>query len=404
VTAAQTTSATGTTLVPSTEELIARVQEIAPTLAANAAEGERQRRLTDSSVEAMTSAGLFKVSIPRRYGGYGANVRTFLDVNAAVGEADGGAGWVFFILNGGAWLAGLFAGRAQDEVFGTTTDPKVAAVLTPSAETRRVEGGWRVSGKWYFASGSLHSTWAVLGVPITDESGQVVDQGLVLVPRADFTIEDTWYVAGMRSTGSNCIVVEDAYVPEHRLLSVSRAIEGEYPTEHRNEPAYRGAFVPTLSIILTGTQIGLGRAALKLVTEKAATRSITYTSFERQADSVGFQLQLAEAAQKIDTAVLHAQRAAADIDEAAERDIRLDLRTRARVRADTGYAVEHITGAIDTLLYAHGAGGFADASPLQRIWRDSNVAARHAVVGTQVAKEVYGKALLGLEPAITPLI
>jgi alkylation response protein AidB-like acyl-CoA dehydrogenase len=106
----------------------------------------------------------------------------------------------------------------------------------------------------------------------------------------------------------------------------------------------------------------------------------------------------------IDTAHLHAYRAADDIDEAAARGTYPDYLTRARVRADTGWAVDHILKAINILLSAHGAGSFADSNPLQRIWRDSSVAARHAIVLPVVGYEVYGKALLGREDHITPLV
>ena len=106
----------------------------------------------------------------------------------------------------------------------------------------------------------------------------------------------------------------------------------------------------------------------------------------------------------IDSAHLHAYRAANDVDEAAARGVYPDMLTRARVRADTGYVVEKITQAIDKLMFAHGSAGFADSSPLQRIWRDAAIASRHAVVLPQVGYELYGKALLGVENDVTPLI
>ncbi len=167
---------------------------------------------------------------------------------------------------------------------------------------------------------------------------------------------------------------------------------------------YQSAFVPILALVLVGPQLGMGRAALDIVTSKAAKKPISYTFYESQADSVGFQLQIAEAAMLIDTATLHAYRAADDIDQAAARGVYPDVLTRARVRADTGLVAEKITKAIDILLSAHGAGSFAEVNPLQRIWRDSAVAARHAVVAPQISYEVYGKALLGREDSITPLI
>jgi alkylation response protein AidB-like acyl-CoA dehydrogenase len=126
--------------------------------------------------------------------------------------------------------------------------------------------------------------------------------------------------------------------------------------------------------------------------------------FEKQTDSVAFQMQISRAASLIDSAHLVVARAAADIDAAAAAGEKLPYLTRARVRADTAYSIGLIREAIDLLMTAHGAGAFADISPLQRIWRDSNTAGRHAVVSPLVCQEVYGKALLGVEEQITPLV
>jgi alkylation response protein AidB-like acyl-CoA dehydrogenase len=171
-----------------------------------------------------------------------------------------------------------------------------------------------------------------------------------------------------------------------------------------DETFYRSAFVALLSIILVGPILGLGRAALEFVRTKASSRTIAYTFFEKQTASVAFQLQLADAALMIDTAHFHAYRAADDVDQAAARGVYPDMLTRARVRADTGYTVEKITQAIDKLLFAHGSAGFAEASPLQRMWRDAAVASRHAVALPPVGYELYGKALLGVKNDVTPLI
>jgi len=245
----------------------------------------------------------------------------------------------------------------------------------------------------------------VLGMPITNSAGETIDQRLALVPMSDLERVDTWFVAGMKSSGSICLKAKDAFVPDHRVLSMNRAIEGEYPTEMKDkETLYRSAYIPILAIILVGPILGLGRAALQFVREKAASRTITYTFFDKQSSSVAFQLQVAEAAMMIDTAHLHAYRAADDVDNSATRGVYPDMLTRARVRADTGYVVEKITQAIDKLLFAHGSAGFADACPLQRIWRDAAVASRHAVVLPQVGYELFGKALLGVENDVTPLI
>lgn len=393
------------TATPNSAELAARVKELHPLLAKNATLGEQDRRVAEESIQALTDAGLFRLAVPKRYGGYETSMRTMLDVSAAIAEADGGTAWVVTLINVCAWMTSLFPAQAQDEVFGADPDTKVSGVLAPTAESRKTDGGWRVSGKWYYNSGSWHSNWSILGIPITDDGGEVIDQALALIPCSEMELEDTWFVAGMKSTGSNAVIAEDVFVPEHHILRVPDAISGGYPSEHTDaEVLYRSAFVPVLALVLIGPQLGMGKAALDYVINKAVKKPISYTYFEAQRDSVAFQLQIAEAARLIDTAHLHAYRAANDIDEAAARGVYPDFVTRARVRSDVGYVAETINRAIDILLSAHGAGSFADANPLQRIWRDSSTAARHAIVLPAVSYEVYGKALLGIEDTITPLV
>ncbi|MGW6277008.1 acyl-CoA dehydrogenase family protein [Kribbella sp. NPDC055071] len=385
---------------PSAQTLRTRVDKLSALIADSAEQGERDRRIPEEVMSALTGAGIFRLSQPRTYGGCQASARTMLELSAAVAEADGGTGWVVALCNVCSWLVGLFPERAQDEVWKDSPDARVVGALAPTAESRRVEGGHEVTGRWYWTSGSWHADWAVLGTPITDESGAVVDQGLALVPRADLHLEDTWFAAGMRSTASNCFVARDVFVPEHRVLSVPAAVKGSHPGTDQAPLA----FGPLLALVLAAPQLGLGRKALALVTSAAATKPVSYTYYTAQADSVAFQLQIAEAAVLIDTAQLHAFRAADDLDRTAEAGDHPDLLARARVRADTARAVQCIGQAIDILMSAHGAGSFADANPLQRIWRDSAVAARHALTIPAVNYEIYGKALLGRQDQISPLI
>jgi len=398
-----TVQSTATVAAPSSEELLTRIRDLQPLLAANAAQGEQDRRVVEESIGALTDAGLFKVAQPQRYGGYETSLRTMLEVSAAVAEADGGTAWIVALCNVCAWMVGLFPEQAQDDVWKDNPDAKISGVLSPTAETVKVDGGYRVTGRWYYNSGSWHADWAGVGIPITDDNGQPVDQGMALIPRSDLDLEETWFVAGMKSSGSNCLIANDVFVPQHRVVSVPAAISGQYGTERTEEALYRSALAPVLTLVLAGPQLGLGRKALELVKSKAS-KPISYTFYTAQSDSVGFQLQLAEAAMMIDTAHLHAYRAADDIDAAAASGQYLDMLTRARVRADTGWAVSNITKAIDLLLSAHGAGSFAEVNPLQRIWRDSATAARHALVAPAINSEIYGKALLGRDDQLTPLI
>ena len=386
------------------QALVKRAVELQPLLMKSAAEAERNRRVSAEVIEAVAAAGLFRLMVPKRYGGYEGTLRSHLEVSAALGEACGGTSWVVALINTCCWITGLYPKQAQDEVWGKNPDARVSGVFTPSMQCRRVEGGLVISGKWYFSSGSLHADWASVGVIEHDENGAFKKQYLALVPMSELSIEDTWFTAGMRASGSNCIVGNEVFVPDHRLLDMMEAIGRQYPTEYKDEIPYRSTFVPFATLILSGPQLGLGRAALRYAIDKAPQRAITYTSYEKQTDSAVFQTQIAEAAIKIDNAHLRAFRAADEIDAAARRNELMDNVTRARSRADTGMVTTYITEAINTLLWAHGAGGFAETSPLQRWWRDANTAARHAVGLPAIGLELYGKALLGVENNVTPLV
>ena len=237
-----------------------------------------------------------------------------------------------------------------------------------------------------------------------NDDGEIVDQGLVAIPMSDLSIEDTWYVAGMRGTGSNTLVAKDVFVPQHRMISTVAAVGGRYGTERTDEALYRTAFVPGAALVLVGPQLGLAQAALDLVVEKASKRSIAYTFYDVQTDAPTVQLAVAKAAMLLDSAHLHAYRAAADIDQAAADGVYPEYEARARVRADTGWAIQQAREAIRVLVSAHGASSFAETSPLQRIWRDSEVASRHAVTSPEISAEVYGRALLGLTDGVTALV
>lgn len=391
------------TTIETSEDVLSRIRELAPLIKKNAAESEHNRRVSDETITALKDTGAFRVAVPRRYGGLETSLRTMMDVSGAIAEADGGTAWVVTLSNINDWAIGVMGGQGADEVYADGPDTVVAGVIAPSGEARKVPGGYRVSGRWAYASASLHADWTASGVYVVDDNDQILDQAMVSIPKKDFRIEDTWYVAGMRASGSNTIVVDDVFVPEHRLSSLPPVMMGSYLPNHHS-PFYRSAFGAMLVMVLVGPQLGLGRAALDLVVNKAAGKPLAYSTFERQADSVAFQLLIAEAALKIDTAHLHAYRAADDVQCYAELGEYPDLVARGRIRGDAAIALRSINEALNILLNANGSGSFAEVNVLQRIWRDSNVAARHAVVLPQVSLETYGKALLGVQEHITPII
>ncbi len=388
------------------DELLATAASFKDLLRESAKETDDTRRVPDRVIDALAEAGLFRLGTPKRYGGQEVDVRTIIDVAATLAESCGSTAWVVTLINTVAIGVGMLSEQTQDEVFGADPNARVAGVFSPRGDSRRVDGGYQVSGKWYYGSGSLHSDWVMVGFPLVNEAGETIDFGLGLIPRPDYEIEDTWFVVGMRGSGSNAIAVEDAFVPDHRILSVASALSGDFPTEFVDESLYHSAFQAAFTLVLTGVQLGLGRAALRIAIDQANRRTIPNTIYTQQRESVGFQLQIADAAMLIDSAHLHVYRAAADIDEAAKMGEYPSYENRARIRADAAFAATCVKDAIDILLSAHGAGSFAENSSMQRIWRDSNIAVRHGTLVPPATREIYGKALLGfsLEENITRLL
>lgn len=382
-----------------------RVTAIIPLIREHASQTEADRRVAQPVIDALQEAGVFKITVPRRFGGFELPLRDIVDINAIVARGDGSTSWVTTLTNVCCWMTGLFGEQAQNDVWGADPNARVCGVLTPSSTAVRQEGGLLVTGSWGFASASAHAQWALLGVPIVDESGAQIDQGLALVPMSEVSIEDTWYVAGMQGTGSNTIVATDVFIPDHRIISINDAIGGAYATPFTEEALYRSAFIPTLSIILAGPMTGMAQAALEIVLDSLAKgRGIAYTFYARSIDAGSTQINIAEAAEVIDTAVLHMHRTADAVDSHAGAHTYPDLIERARARMDTGYIARKTREAVDELMSVQGAGGFAQVAPLQRYWRDLNTASRHAVIGPAISSELYGRALLGIPEQVTPLI
>ncbi|SEO87561.1 acyl-CoA dehydrogenase family protein [Amycolatopsis saalfeldensis] len=383
-------------------ELVDRAAKLLPLLAGNADRTDRDRLVVKENIDAIAGAGLLSILQPARYGGLQTDFRTCLEVSREIARACGSTAWSTTLLNVCAWYAGLFPGQAQDDIWAREPGTRIAGVLAPTGTAREADGGIVVSGRWSPASGSAHAQWAILGV--LRGTGDGLEPGLVLVPMAELAVEDTWFVAGMRGTASNTLAADEVLVPGHRYLAMPDALEGRYPTPHTDVALYRSAFVPVSALVLAGPQLGLAQAALDLVVEKAPHRKMTYTFYDSQSAAPTTQLALAQAASLIDSAHLHAYRAAAEIDEAAARGTYPGYDARARLRMDTGVAAVNAREAIRILMSAHGAGSFAEANPLQRIWRDSETGSRHAIVSPEVSAEVYGKSLLGIRGTVTDLV
>jgi alkylation response protein AidB-like acyl-CoA dehydrogenase len=385
-------------------DLVGRVAGLVPLLRENAQRTEDERRVIDENLAAIEAAGLFAISQPKRFGGLEVDFRTKLEVVRELARGCGSTAWTVGLLTDGSWLASMWNEQAQKDIWGDSPTNLVAGVVPPSGEIRVIDSGYRVSGRWANCSGCLHAQWILLGTPPVTADGQEIEPGLVLVPVSQVKIDDTWFMSGMKGTGSHTVVADDVFVPAHRFLSTAKLVAGENDNPYKDELPYRVPFIPTAIVTMTAPHLGLARAALDLVIEKAAKRGISYTFYEVQKDAPTVQLAVAKAASLADTAELLAYRAAGDTDEAAQQGTYPDYATRARIRMDAVQAIVYAREAIRELIGAHGSAAFSDTHPLQRIWRDCEVASRHAIANPAIGAEIYGRSLLGINEGVTPLV
>ncbi|MFE9539678.1 acyl-CoA dehydrogenase family protein [Streptomyces sp. NPDC006691] len=378
-------SAAGTVI--KSAEALQKARALRPLLRAHASDCEAARRLTEPVVTALTEAGMFRLWLPGRYGGTQAGARTLVEVVAALAEGDGSAAWVTSHIAVGTWLAAQFPEPARSELLAHP-NVRITGVLAPTAQARPVPGGWRVTGRWPYNSGGPISTHVMLGSLLADDTGRTTSQAACAIPVEDIVFEDTWHVLGMRGTASSTATATDLFVPEGKVVPMHELVG---PLDQD-----AGApLMPFLLLAILSPQLGMGRAALAHVLAHAPDKPVPGTFYDTQAESVAFQLHVAEAAVKIETAEALALRIADELDVATENATLLSFADRARTRALVSRAVTEVVDAVTLLATAHGAGGFADSSPFQRIWRNVNMAARHMNASPAVAHETYGKSLLG---------
>ncbi|MFI5981476.1 acyl-CoA dehydrogenase family protein [Streptomyces sp. NPDC051555] len=385
-------------VAPGREELVARAAALRAGLWEDAPQSDGARRLTGRSIDAVTGAGLMRLMTPQRLGGYEADIRTLLEVATEVGRGCSSTAWITGVLNAGNFVASLFPRQVQDEVWSLNPDARTALVLgMPARGIESADGGVLVTGEWAYVSGSLHADWVgVLIARPVEDSDPVVHFALM---RADeVEIKDTWHFAGMRGTGSNTVVASGVFVPERRLLPYLPLLNGE--TDGLIDPAhrYRNSLVGLFSIGLLGSLLGGATAAFDFVRESAPKRPAAGSRYPNQAESPSLQLDLAEAATKIETAKLLAAKVADAADAAAYAGEFADVLVRAAARQYSTQVAQLCREAVDLLMTAYGSSAFNEANPLQRIWRDVNVGSRHAGFGMGIPQQLYGRALVGRDP------
>lgn len=387
--------------ITDTTAAVATARELSAEAAQLATDAERARRLPTSLVSALAGAGLFRLCVPRQVGGLEAEPSVLVDVVEELARGDGAAGWCVAIGATSGLLAGYLPERAAREIFGS---PRaiVGGVFAPKGRATPTEGGFRVRGRWPFASGCEHCDWLMGGCVVEDGRGGartlgtgMPDVRLMLAPAAEVTIHDTWHVSGLRATGSHDISFDDVLVPAERSASVF----SDPPLQPG--PLYAFPLFALLALAIAAVSLGIARGALEDLLELAGAKTPTgsrRTLAERP--TVQAEVAHSEASLRAARALLHTEIAASWESATARTEVpierRLGLRLAATHAAQTGATV------VATAFRLGGGSAIYETGPLQRRFRDAHVATQHMLVADPTW-ELTGRLLLGRPTDTTQL-
>jgi 3-hydroxy-9,10-secoandrosta-1,3,5(10)-triene-9,17-dione monooxygenase len=373
------------------DDLLDKARALAPILRERAFAAEQARRIPDETIADLKAAGLFRILQPAIYGGYECDPQVFMDVSMILGAACPSTGWVYAVVGVHNWQLALMPKQAQDDVWGVDQDTLISSSYTPRGQVEIVDGGYRLSGRWSFSSGSDHAQWAILGGAATEPDGKV-RRLCFLLPRTDYVVDDVWNVIGLKATGSNDVVVDNAFVPEYRTHPFT---SGSVTSD---APGYLLPFGNVFTFGITAPLIGAAQGALD--EHIAWTRDrVRITRGSRVAEEPFSQARVAEAASDIDAARLQMTRDLEDMMVLARDGKEIPVDLRARGRLDQVRATQLAASAVDRVFTNSGGRVLHEQNPIQRAWRDIHAGSLHNSNVPEPILMAYGAYQFGLSIA-----
>ena len=375
------------------ERLVARVAVLGPRIRERAREAEAGGRLTDDVFAALVETGVFRALAPRRWGGLGLGVRCLCDLARTLARFDASAAWVTAFLVEHNWMICRMGLAAQQELFASGRGYVLAsAPLAPGGTAVRVPGGFRLRGKWRYASGAAHAEWTLVCCRADGEGDAI--PWMFLVPVADVTILDDWNVSGMRATSSASLSAADLFVPEARALELARFFSpADHPGAVHAESIYRYPILPGLLAMLAAIALGCAEGALGLARAKLFETAPWGVPRIERAPS---RARWVAAHQDVRCAVLLYEATLAGVIATGEEGRRLDLVEDGQLALDVATITHLAKGAIASLVDGCGSSAFQLDDPLQRFHRDVTVMASHLGNDWDVVTERGARWLLGL--------
>ena len=374
------------------ESLLARATDLLPALRQRAPEAERLRQLPEETARDLVGSRLVRIGNPPAYGGFdasGVTSDTMYDVAWELARACPSTAWCYSVWTVHAWITGHFSAQAQEEYWSTGPDTLASSAFNPAgAKAEAVKGGWRVSGRWDFSSGCDAAQWVMAGIPS--------DTGLwVLIPRTDYRIDDTWFTSGLRGTGSKDIVIEDAFVPSHRVLDVFAAGNTDLSGwETHGRLTYRVPLRVILGWDLAAPLIGMAQGVI----DEFVSLMSNGSHGGGGADAVATQIRLSESSAEVESARTLHRASIQDMLARAERGDEFTLLERARYARNKSYIARLCLAAVNRLFDVSGGHALYESEPLQRFHRDVHAASHQMTFRWDTAAENYGR--LALRPDV----
>ncbi len=390
---------------PSITQIADAARHMVPMLREQARQTELDRRVSPQTTDMFRDAGFFKLMQPARFGGYEYGFTAFIEVISELGRGCASSAWGCSLGAIHQWALSTFPEQAQQDVWGENPNAIMCGSYAPAAHAEKVEGGYTVQGQWHWASNVDNSDWALLGVvfPPDEPGGVSPGAGFVLVPRADWRIEDNWHVMGQAGTGSKTVAIDaPVFVPAHRRLTFAEASSNNPPGAAVNpNPIYRIPFLSAVPVCLASPMLGNAQGAIEVFEELCGTRvtrGAVAGGGNRLSQFFPVQSRLAEAYASVDAARLLLYRDTTEVEQMAASKTIIDVPTRIRNRRDHAFSTKLCLQAVDGLFSSVGGGGLMLDQPLQRMWRDANMIARHISLNWDAVSSMVGQYHLGLEP------
>lgn len=343
---------------------------------------ESERRITPELADSLSDSGFARHFVPHQYGGTAGTFVAALEAVAHIGETCASTAWCAALYAAHGRLAAYLPDQAQQELWGAGADVRIAAAVNPPAGNAIAEpGGWRLNGRWSFASGIDHAHWVLLASWTTHEDTRT--HRIFAVPRSACQIIDTWNTLGLKGTGSNTVLAHDVLVPEHRTFTLGDLARSRADAARCHTVPY-----PMVAgLQFAAPALGTARGALDAWTRTMAGR--TKADGRPARDSTSVQQVLARASAEIQAAGLLLGQAARRADNGEITPLTVAENVR-----DAAAAVDLCTTAVGQLMRTSGARALAEHDPVQQRWRDVHAVASHAALDPESAAALYARAAL----------